>query len=199
MRKLIPALTTLAMLAAPVLALAADEAHAAETKGSILPPLKQGLPAMIAAWVVLLVVLMVLSTKAWPQIQKGLSDRERKIREEIESAELARKQARDALEQYESSLRDARAEAQRMLEKARAQQQALMDEIRAKNELEINAMREKARRDIEAAKRSALADIYQAAGDLATQAASKILRREVGSGDNRRLIDESMAELAGKN
>ncbi|NBW89583.1 MAG: hypothetical protein EBR51_06680 [Gammaproteobacteria bacterium] len=51
------------------------------------------------------------------------------IREEIESAEMARKQAKDALEQYQQSLAQARAEAQKMLETTKAQQTALAAEL----------------------------------------------------------------------
>lgn len=185
--------TTAMMLAAP--ALAADEAH---DKASVLPSPQQGLVPLITALVVFLIVLAVLSTAVWPKITKGLNDRTNKIREEIQSAEMARKQAKDALEQYEQSLKEARAEAQKMLDKARAQQQVLLDEMKAKNEVEIGAMREKARKDIEAAKRDALAEIYSTAGDLATGAAAKILRREVNAGDSRRMVEETMSQLAGR-
>jgi F-type H+-transporting ATPase subunit b len=162
---------------------------------SVLPSPAQGLVPLVTALVVFLVVLAVLSVAVWPKILKGLKDRENKIRDEIQSAELARKQAKDALEQYESSLREARAKAQKMLDKARAQQQAMLDEMKAKNEAELNAMRDKARRDIDVAKRDALSEIYAITGDLAVSAASKILRREVNASDSRRLVDESMAQL----
>lgn len=191
-------LAAAASMALPVIALAADEASSGN-KGSILPPIKQGLPAMIAAWIVFLVVFAVLARVAWPLILKGLSEREQKIREEIEAAEMARKQAKDALEEYERSLAQARAEAQKMLEKTRAQQQQLADELRAKADAELAAMKDKARRDIEAAKRSALAEIYNSAGDLAAAAAGKILRREVNAGDTRRLVEETLGELSAKN
>lgn len=164
---------------------------------SALPSPKQGVVTGLTAILVFLVVLAVFATKVWPTMVKGLEDRSNKIRDEIQSAEMARKQAKDALEQYEASLKDARAEAQKMLEKARAQQQVLLDEMKQKNEAELVVMREKARRDIEAAKKEALADIYSQAGDLASTAASKILRREVNAGDTRRLMDETMTELAG--
>jgi F-type H+-transporting ATPase subunit b len=189
-------LTTLAIAGATF----AQEHGAAEHGGghneaSVLPTPLQGLVPLITALIVFLIVLGVLSTLAWPKILKGLKDRENKIRDEIQSAEMARKQAKDALEQYEKSLADARAEAQKMLEKARTQQQALADELRAKADAEMSAMKDKARREIEAAKREALADLYQTASELATGAASKILRREVNASDSRRMIEETMANL----
>lgn len=160
-----------------------------------LPTLDQGLVTGIAALVVFLVVFAVLSLKVWPVIGKGLDERASKIREEIAAAEAARKQAKDALEQYEKSLADARAEAQKMLEKTRAQQQALADELKAKADAELTAMKERARRDIEAAKKAAINEIYNATANAATAIASKVLRREVTPRDQQRLVEESMGEL----
>jgi F-type H+-transporting ATPase subunit b len=67
----------------------------------------------ITALVVFAVVFAVLATKVWPTITKGLDERANKITGEIEAAENARKQAKDALEQYQQSLKQARAEARR--------------------------------------------------------------------------------------
>ncbi len=171
-------------------------AGAHETVGA-LPSVNQGVVTGVTALLVFALVFAVLSALVWPKISKGLSDRANKIRDEIQSAEMARKQAKDALEQYEQSLKEARMEAQKMLDKARTQQQVLMDEMKAKNESEIAIMRDKARKDIDAAKREALADLYNTAGDLAASAAGKILRREVNAGDSRRLVEETMGQLSG--
>lgn len=179
------------MLVAPLLA--ADEAHG--EKGELLAPMTQGLPAFIATLLVFGLVYMVLSKKAWPLIVKGLAEREAKIKAEIESAELARRQAKEALVQYEQSLAEARAEAKRMLDETKAQQQALSAELRATADRELAMMKERARREIDVAKKAAIAEIYSEAGDLAARAASKILRREVTKSDHQRLVDESVAEL----
>ncbi len=162
-----------------------------------LPSPNQGMVTGITALAVFLIVFGVLAAKVWPAITKGLDERAGKIRDEIAAAEAARKQAKDALEQYEKSLAEARAEAQKMLEKTRAQQIALADELKAKADVELNAMKERARRDIEAAKKQALQEIYSATATAATNIAAKILRREVNPKDQQRLIEESMGELQG--
>jgi F0F1-type ATP synthase membrane subunit b/b' len=96
---------------------------------------------------------------------------------------------------YEKSLAQARAEAQRMLDDTRAQQNKLAAELKARNEAELGQMRERAMKDIEGAKRAALNEIYADAATLATHVASKILGREVSSGDQQRLVEESLREL----
>lgn len=162
-----------------------------------LPSVNQGIVTGVTALIVFILVFAVLGVKVWPAIAKGLDERAGKIRDEIAAAEAARKQAKDALAQYEKSLAEARAEAQKMLEKTRAQQLALADELKAKADVELNAMKERARRDIEAAKKQALQEIYSATAAAATSIAAKILRREVNAKDQQRLIEESMGELQG--
>lgn len=174
-------------------ALAADPAD----KAGVLPTVAQGVIPAIVTLVIFSVVFAILAGKVWPAISKALADRENKIREEIESAEMARQQAKDALEQYQQSLQQARAESARMLEATKAQQLALAADLKAKADAELSAMREKATRDIEAAKRAALNEIYSEASTLATLVAGKILRREIRPEDQRSLIEESLGQMAG--
>ncbi len=183
------ALTLIPSLAA----LGADEAHA--EKAGVLPSIAQGIVPAIVSLVVFAVVFAILSVKVWPAISKALEDRANKIKEEIESAEMARRQAKEALEMYQKSLADARAEAQAMLDKTRAQQQQLAGELKAKADHELSQMREKAMRDIEAAKRGAIAEIYADAGNLASMMAGKILKRSVTASDQQDLVEECVSKL----
>lgn len=194
----IRAILTSSTFAFAPLALAAEEtAHESHEKAGVLPTIAQGIVPMIIAIIVFAVVLAVLSVKVWPLILAGLHEREKKIKDEIEGAELARKQAKDALEQYQQSLAQARAEAQKEIDKARSQAQVIAAELKAKADVELNAMREKAMRDIDNAKKAAVSEIYSHSTQLATTIAGKILRREVNSGDTQRLLDESVAQLSG--
>lgn len=164
-------------------------------KAGVLPTTAQGIVPMVVALLVFGGVFAILATAVWPKIVKALKDREEKIRTEIESAESARQQAKDALQQYQRSLSEARAEAQKMLEQARAQQATLASELKAKADADLTLMRDKARRDIEAAKRAAIAEIYADASTFATTMASKILKREVTHSDQQALVEESLAAL----
>lgn len=176
-----------------------DAAHAADAYGEhaatpIAKP-KEGIPAGITALVVFVIVFAILATAVWPKITAGLADRNNKIQGEIAAAEEARRQAKDALNEYERNLAEARAEAQKMLESTRAQQTALAAELKAKADVELNALREKAKAEIEAAKKQALSEIYTESVTIATAMAGKILQREVTVADQQRLMEESMAEL----
>lgn len=168
------------------------EGHA---KGEIVPDMKQGLATGITALVVFILTAAFLQLVVWPKINGGLKDREDKIRNAIDEAEMAQEQAKAALEQYERNLAQARAEAQKMLDDAKTQQQVIAAELKAKSEIELGQLRDKARRDIEAAKAQAVVEIHAHATALATAMAGKILKREVNAGDQQRLISESLQEL----
>jgi F-type H+-transporting ATPase subunit b len=185
-----------ALAAMPVFAAGGGEGAHGDQQG-LIAELRQGKIAGGVAILVFLTAFTILALKVWPVITKGLQDREDKIREEIEGAEMARKQAKDALEQYQQSLAQARAEAQKEIDKARAQAQIISAELKAKADIELSAMREKAMRDIDNAKKAAVAEIYAQSSQLATTMAGKILRRDINAGDTQRLLDESVAQLAG--
>ena len=197
-RRIAPLLSAAFALAVPALTLlAAEDPHAAaghEEVGAV-PTVTQGLVTGITAIVVFLIVMTVLQLKVWPVISRALDERAGKIKSEIEAAEQARQQAKEALDQYNKSLAQARAEAQKMLEQTKAQQITLANELKAKADIELGAIRERATKDIEAAKRAAIAEIYNEATSLATIVASKILRREIRPEDQRQLVEESLRQL----
>ncbi len=169
--------------------------HAAHVELSPMPAFNEGVTTGITAVVVFLIVAVVLLTMVWPKIAKGLDDRNAKIREEIEAAEMARKQAKDALEQYQASLAQARAEAQKMLDQTRAQQAVMAEELKKKADVELSQMREKAMRDIESAKKAAVGEIYTQAAELAGAMAGKILRKNISVDDQSRLIEETVTQM----
>lgn len=173
-----------------------DHAHGSHEAVGAIPTVKQGVVTGITALVVFTLVFAVLALKVWPAITKGLDERAAKIRSEIEAAEAARKQAKDALASYERSLSEARAEAQQMLDHAKADQQKLTAELKTKADAELNAMKERAKREIDSARRAAVAEIYAEASSLATSIAGKILAREVNAADQQRLVNEAVAELS---
>ncbi|MCA9290816.1 MAG: F0F1 ATP synthase subunit B [Phycisphaerales bacterium] len=185
-----------------LLALADEAGHAAggehAAPASSNPLNFEWLPAATTL-IVFGVAFFVLARVVWPKITAGLDERDRKIRDEIRSAEEAREQAKAALSEYEESLRSARAEAASMIAKAKADAKATGEELRARNEAQLTEMKDRATRDIEAAKQAAVLALHAEAASLATAVASKILQREVTAADQQRLIDESLRELSSRN
>jgi F-type H+-transporting ATPase subunit b len=172
---------------------AADHAHdVARAAGPIDP---QFLP-YITAILVFGAAFVILYIFVWPKITKGLDDRSNKIRQEIESAEMAREQAKAALSEYQSSLANARDEANAMIAKAKTDAKLVADELRTRNQAELVEMKQRATREIESAKQAAISEIYNEASNLAVSIAGKILEREINDRDQKKLIDDSLGELA---
>lgn len=165
---------------------------AAEQADVIYP----GIVPFITSIVVFLIVFAIAAKVIWPKILAGLDEREAKIREEIRSAEEAREQAKGLLGEYEKNLAEARNEANQMIAKARNDAKAVAEELRKRNETELTELKTRATQEIEIAKRNAINDVYVEASTLATAIASKILQREINADDQRRLVEESLGEMA---
>ncbi|HCT46219.1 MAG: ATP synthase F0 subunit B [Phycisphaerae bacterium] len=178
-----------------LMAFMSTTSYAAEEAANPLAGPKEGLATGITAIVLFVIVLALLSTMVWPKIIKGLDERNEKIVGEIAAAEAARKQAKEALDEYEKNLAEARAESQKMIEDTRAQQAQLAAQLKANADKELSDMREKALAEIEGAKKQALGEIYNESVNLASVMAGKILQRQVTADDQQRLMDESIAEM----
>ena len=162
--------------------------------GSDSPVIIEVLP-LITAVIVFGTMFVLLAKYIWPRITQGLEDRDRKIKDEIESAEDARKQAKNALEEYERELANARHEAADMIAKARADAKAIAEELRSRNEVELTDMKQRATQEIDAAKQAAINELYAEASTLAVTMAGKILKREISVDDQERLMHESLQEM----
>jgi F-type H+-transporting ATPase subunit b len=150
-----------------------------------------------AIWtaVIFVVLLVVLKKLAWGPLLDGLQQREKFIRESLERAKADREAAEARLAEYTQKLRDAREEASGIVNEGRRDADALKQRLEVEARGEADKIVERARREIEIAKRTAVQEIYAVAGRLATEAASKIVRRELKAEDHQRLIDESIREL----
>ncbi len=176
------------------LLLAAEEAAHAPQQPDLMA--LTWLPA-VTSLVVFLIAFLFLYVRVWPRIVQGLEDRQKKIRQEIENAEQAREQAKAALAEYETELANARHEANEMIAQAKADAKAVAKELRDRNEVELAEMKQRAQRDLDGAKRAAISELHAEAATLAADIAGKILKREISIADQKRLVDESLEELAG--
>lgn len=181
------------VLGLPAMVLAADDGHG---HGPVNKnPANWDWVTFLSAIVVVLLALLVVGTQVWPKIIAGLDARDEKIRSEIAGAEEARRQADEAMKEYQSRLAEAKAEAVALIEKTKAEQSRLAADLRSKAEVELTELRQTARQQIELAKKAALNEIYNEAVTLSTAIAAKILQREVNADDQRRLVEETVAEF----
>lgn len=187
MKLTLSALFTLAMTAVASAESAGHDAPSSVFAGTIIQS--------IAAVIVFIILAVLLAKFAWGPILTGLQDREKKIKHDLEQAEANNKKAAATLKEYETKLAEARAEADRMVANARKEAEAAGAKVQEETRIEIDSMKKRATADIAFAKEQALTEIFTVTANLATDVAGKILRREITSGDQQRLVQESLAAL----
>jgi F-type H+-transporting ATPase subunit b len=181
------ALALVLLFAAPVLASEGGESGGVFTGdvGNVLWTL-----------VIFALVVFVLGRFAWGPILKGLQDRETFIRTALEDAKRDRDEAGARLQEYTDKLHAARSEASAIVEEGRRDAETVKHRLVAESRVEQTAQVERAKREIALAKEAAIKDLYAAAASLVTEAASKVVRRELDARDHERLVAESIAQVA---
>ena len=141
------------------------------------------------------VSMFILYKVAFPRIAEALDRRQRAIEESIDIAERTRKEADELLAEYRERLTAARQQADEIVARARkAGEQQEADAV-AHGRQRREELLEQARRDIEVETRRAIQEIRAEVADLTIMATEKVTRKTLTSEDQRRLVDEAVAEL----
>jgi F-type H+-transporting ATPase subunit b len=175
-----------------------DPGHgdAAGHKTEAEPNILELRPSLAVATVIVFVALLaVLWRFAWGPLSKALNDRERQNEELVRQAEHARAESERLLAEHRAQMAQASDQVRSMLDAARRDAEHAAAETRRQAQADAEASREQARREIETARDQALVDIYTKTADLAVSVAGKVLSRELGPDDQRRLVDAATSEL----
>jgi F-type H+-transporting ATPase subunit b len=142
------------------------------------------------------ILLFILAKYAFPPILQTLDERERKIRESIESAERRSAEAEKRMAEYEAKMKASAKEAEEMVAQAKVRAQQMKEDNERQLSADAERIKAAAAREIEQERRKALDDVRRYAGDLALQVAGKVLERSLTDADHKRLADESLAAVA---
>ncbi len=169
--------------------------RADQAAGSLPPPFSPTWGLFIWTWVVFLPLLFLLSKLVYPMIVKATVEREQRITSQLAEAERLHGEANSVLEEQRQLLAGARGEAQAIIAEARAaaerERQVGIEKTRAEQE-ELLA---RARRDIAAEKDRATAEIRREAVDIAIAAAGKVIGQRLDAADDRRIVEDYLAEI----
>jgi F-type H+-transporting ATPase subunit b len=141
------------------------------------------------------ITLYLLNKLAFPRIAAALDRRRVAIEQSIDSAEQAKREADQLLEEYRARLREAREQAEDIVGRARKAGENLRDETKAEASKQREEMLAATRRDIEQETRRALEELRREVADLTVAATEKITRKSLDAEDHRRLIDEALSEV----
>jgi F-type H+-transporting ATPase subunit b len=154
-----------------------------------------------AIWnlLIFLSVLAILTKFVWPPILAGLQARENHIREDLEGADRANKEARVLLTEYNQRLSQAQTEVQGLLAQARKDAEVSAKKIVEQAREESDQQKNRALADIEMAKRAALAEMADQTTDIAVQMARQMIGRELKAEDHAEVVRQALQGLPSKN
>lgn len=175
-----------------VFATAAEAASEEESSNFLVSP---DVGLMIWLLLAFFVTLFILRKYAFPAIADALDKRQRAIEESIDAAERTRQEADALLAEYRQRLTDARAQADEIVSRAERAGEVAKDESLAAAKTQREELLAQTKRDVEAETRRAIQEIRREVADLTILATEKVTRKTLTPDDQRRLVDDALAEL----
>ena len=171
----------------------ATEAGGEDEGGSFL--VSPGVGLMVWTLFLFGVSMLILWKVAFPRIAEALDRRQRAIEESIDTAERTRQEADALLAEYRERLTAARQQADEIVARARKAGEQAEADLVVKGKDRREELLEQARKDIQTETRRAIQEIRAEVADLTILATEKVTRKTLTTEDQRRLVDEAVAEL----
>ena len=155
--------------------------------------------ADLALWsgIVFLLFLGTLTLLAWKPATKGLDAREDRIRGDLAAAERHRLDSERLMKQHSAEMAKAQDSVKEILAEARRDAEVAKANILAEADAAAKAREHRAVTEIARAKDQALAELFDTYNDRVAAATETVLGRGLTDADQRRLIDEAVADFRG--
>jgi len=150
---------------------------------------------MLASVITFLIFATILAKFAWGPLLKIVDEREKTIRDQVESAEKAAADAKSMLAQHQELLRGAGRERDEILAHATRDSEALRAELQAKARADAEQVVARAREQMQREKDVAIAELRAQVADIAVEAASRIVKSSLSEEAQRKLVDDYIKEL----
>lgn len=161
----------------------------------LIPNISEFIPSIIA----FLIIWFLLANFAWPAVANMMDKRSETIKESLASAEAARIEAQELLDEYKTQLADARRESAEILAEAKRSGEVVRADITSKAQAEADDIIQKARLAIENEKKQASADLQSSVADLSVSVAGKLLGENLDDEQHRKLIEKYISEVGNVN
>jgi F-type H+-transporting ATPase subunit b len=150
---------------------------------------------MVWTIVTFLIVLWALRRFAFGRIQGMIDKRRDTIREALDEADKAREEARELRELVRRERDEAKAEREKILDESRRQAQRQLEQAREAADTDLKERLAKNREELEAENARLREQIRRDVVELTLLAAEKVTGKVLDEEDQRRLIDETVAEV----
>jgi F-type H+-transporting ATPase subunit b len=121
--------------------------------------------------------------------------RRERIREALDEADRAREEARGLIEEHRGLIAQAKAQSEEILGEARRVGEAQRKRVLEEAQADLDRRLEENRKAIEAENQKLVQQIRREVVELTLVAAEKVTGKVLDAGDQRRLIDEAVAEI----
>lgn len=163
-----------------------------ESEGSLIDVVP-GL--MVWTIVTFVLVLWFLRRFAFSRVQGLIDERRDRIREALDEADKARAEARELRELTAQEREEAKAQREQILDESRRQAQRQLDLAREQADADLKERLEKNREELDAENARLREQIRRDVVELTLLASEKVTGKVLDEEDQRRLIDETIAEV----
>jgi F-type H+-transporting ATPase subunit b len=173
---------------------AVTASHAAEGGGKSNP---MELQPSLAIWtvVVFLGLFFILRRFAWKPLSEALHQREEHLEHTLLQTEKVRNESEQLLAEHRRLMAQADERVKAIFDKAQKEAQVSGEEIIKLARAEAEAARDRAQREIATARDQALAEIWGQTANIAVSVAGRVLSKDLGADEHRRLLDLAIKEL----
>jgi len=153
---------------------------------------------LIAEIVAFLLMLGVLARWVYPPIVRAAEARQNQIKQQLEQAEKARKEAEERLQAAQAEIIKAREQAGTIIEQANRAAERIQQEAQEKAREEARRIVEVASRDINAERQRAIYAIRLQMADIVTEAVRRIVGESLDGERHRKLIEATIEQVEGE-
>jgi F-type H+-transporting ATPase subunit b len=150
---------------------------------------------MVWTFITFGIAMLILWLFAFGPLQRIIDERRARIQESMDAAEETRAEAERLLDEYKRTLAEVRGEAEEILERSRSAGEATKAELLAESRAQAERVVTKAHEQIERETRAALQELKAQVAELTLLATAKVAASSLSEADQRRLIDEALAEM----
>lgn len=143
------------------------------------------------------VLMIVLGKFAWKPILGGINAREGKIKNDLDRAEKAQKEAENLRVKFETQLAEAQKSIQEMMNQARSDAEKSRAQLLETTRQEADKLLEKGKKDLAGETEKLKADLQKEVAGLSVSIAEKILHRSVDQKVQSQVLEESLKSLQG--
>ena len=153
---------------------------------------------MIWTIITFVVLLIVLRKFAWGPLLAALDEREQNIKEALEQAQKTQRETELVLAENQRRTDKGFKKAEEIVQQARQEAEQMRQKMLQEAKAESRRVTEQGLRRIEAEQRAAMEEIRGVAGDLAIQAAGRLIQVSLSDQQQREIVDKFLADVPEK-